>query len=116
MRGGKIKVLKINKLKIFMVFLGVVFPILLIISAAYYFGFLTGSTEFNDPCKKLSDMENCNGKKGCLWHEKKENCKMTDKCTKVKSQQECSEGCVWNTSIKRYNSNLYGLCVPIFET
>lgn len=115
MIGGKTKVLKINKLNFFMVFLGVVFPIALIIGAAYYFGFLTGSSEFKDPCKVLTDKENCNGKKGCLWFDKKENCKMTQKCTKVNSQQECSEGCVWDTSIKRYNSNLYGLCVPVFE-
>ena len=109
------KLPKINKIKFLMFFLGIIFPIALIIFAAYYFGFLFGDGEFKDPCKSLTEKGTCNGKKGCEWFDKKENCKITQKCTKVNSQQECSEGCVWDTSIKRYNSNLYGLCVPVFE-
>ena len=115
MKAIKSIVPRLRKVKVFMFFLGVLFPVLLIVVVALHLGFIGGANEFADPCKELSKEGSCGKKKGCMWEPTSERCKLDSQCTKVNAQQECSEGCAWDASIKRYNSNLYGLCVPLFE-
>ena len=105
---------KMRKLKIVMFTIAVIFPLLIILFTALYMGFLGSHGEFSDPCKIVSKQDTCDDKTGCIWDTNSSRCKLDSKCTNINSQQACSEGCVWDASIKRYNSNLYGLCVPLF--
>lgn len=91
----------------------VLIPIVSIAIAAWYLGFLAETNNFRDPCLGNYSESTCEQEKGCLWNEKAFSCNLKSKCTGA-AQQNCGEGCHWDATIKRPNSNLYGLCRPAF--
>ena len=86
-------------------------PFLFILWGAWYFGFLTTTLSFNDPCLESYSKELCIKNKMCSWEPTSFSCNLKSKCTGT-AQQNCGEGCHWDATIKRPNSNLYGVCRP----
>ena len=108
----KLKQVNMSASSIAKLTIGILFPIAAIGLAAWYFGFLYGEKNFKDPCNKLPSEDKCENLDGCKWSPKYKGCRMDSTCTDVTAQQDCGAGCHWDATIKRYNSNLYGLCRP----
>ena len=105
----------LNKTQLLSGFMIICFPFFLIFLVAWHLGFILGGTEFEDPCKGIETKESCNLKSGCEYQDKRKRCVMDSSCIKIRSQQDCGQGCTWDPLVKRYNSNLYGLCRPDFR-
>ena len=105
---------KLNIKKFIVVFVLIIIPFILIYAASVYLGYFEDST-FVNPCTSNVEKEKCTNIKGCEWYNDTKKCVMDSKCTSIHSQQNCAEGCTWDPHIKRYNSNIYGLCRPDFR-
>ena len=106
---------KINFNNIIIGIILVVFPFVVIL-VAWYLGFIfTQNNVYIDLCKKNTDEKGCTAIKGCEWKKDRKMCIMDSLCTSIRSQQNCGEGCTWNPNVRRYNSNIYGLCRPDFR-
>ena len=104
-----------NKRQLCLGFLTLIMPFFLIFLVARHLGFILGEPEFKDPCKGIPTKEKCQTKKGCEFQTERNRCVMDSSCIKIRSQQDCGQGCTWDPLVKRYNSNLYGLCRPDFR-
>ncbi len=90
----------------------ILLPFTIILFFAWYFGFfLSTDQDFNDPCVSNHSKKLCDTDKECIWNNKSLSCRLDSKCNGA-AQQECGEGCHWDASVKRPNSNLYGICRP----
>ena len=105
----------LNKIDLLSGFLLILFPFFLIFLVAWHLGFIFGTPEFEDPCKGIDKKEACDLKPGCEYQDDRKRCVMDSSCIKIRSQQDCGQGCTWDPLVKRYNSNLYGLCRPDFR-
>lgn len=95
-----------------LVTLAVLLPIVAILFAAWYLGFIFSSVEvYNDPCLRFYNERNCVAKKECRWNKKRKICGLDSDCMGA-GQQNCGEGCHWDATVKKPGSNLYGLCRP----
>ena len=88
-------------------------PISIVMLSGWYFGFFTQVPAFKDPCLGNFSESTCVKNKMCGWNEKAFSCNLKSQCT-GSAQQNCGEGCHWDATQKRPNSNLYGICRPAF--
>ena len=94
------------------VIIAVLTPVVSILVAAWYFGFVfSGVEDFKDPCLRLYNEKTCKANDKCKWNSKKKNCVLNSECMGA-GQQNCGAGCHWDATIKKPGSNLYGLCRP----
>jgi len=93
----------------------ILLPIVAIFLSAWYLGFIFTDGVFVDICVKNTDEKGCTAIKGCEWKKDDKRCVMSTSCTDIRSQQNCAEGCTWDPQVRRYNSNIYGLCRPDFR-
>lgn len=90
----------------------ILLPFIIILFFAWYFGFILSSVQdFKDPCVSNYSQNLCDADKQCSWNNKSLSCSLDSKCNGA-AQQDCGEGCHWDASVKRPNSNLYGICRP----
>ena len=105
---------KMNILNVVIFIILISLPFLLIGIVAWKLGYFD-SNIFIDPCIAKVQKGQCLDIKGCEWLQDKKKCIMTSKCTNIRSQQNCAEGCTWDPNVRRYNSNIYGFCRPDFR-
>jgi hypothetical protein len=112
MKNSQLKNFKISNIIIssFLILL----PFVAILLSAWYLGFFTDN-DFVDICIKTTDEKGCTEIQGCDWKKDAKRCVMTASCTDIRSQQNCAEGCTWDPQVRRYDSNIYGLCRPDFR-
>jgi len=107
-----IKKLNVQNIIVFMIVFS--FPFFILYIAAWHLGYFKDDV-FIDPCVAKVKKGECISLEGCEWLDKTQRCVMKRECTNIRSQQACSEGCTWDPHVRRYNSNLYGLCRPDFR-
>ena len=106
---------KINFKNIMISSIIVVLPFVVIFLFAWYLGFIFTQNVYEDLCIKNNNEKGCTAIKGCEWKKSEKRCIMDTSCTNIRSQQNCGEGCTWDPNVRRYNSNIYGLCRPDFR-